>query len=342
MVCYTQDMNDAKILSKAKRRVITHLVFFYILICAFLFATYYALNLQIFQASTFSYTFLGIALGEALIFLIAFLLLSTGNKWMRWIYWIAFILNLGFFYIPLKALWNDLAHFLTYGICIFLMIIFNMILIQIGLYFYRNPYCRIFYDHIVSSEIEQKMIVQEQSERPLVIEEKEIVEETIPEPTKAEKQYIKDDEEIETEKEPYTFPQMALRLGICVYGELMVFPIITQIFSNWFASYDLQHVFATREMFIFSIFTAFIWTIPILYLYYNQPQSKKIVIGCLVAEGLFLLYSIYSLMGYYKSQEYPTRAFVFFGILELIRYGILLYFVREVFQSKHEKIKLQL
>ncbi|WP_304737600.1 hypothetical protein, partial [Dubosiella newyorkensis] len=69
-------MNDTMILSKAKNRVIAHIVFFYIFIGSVLFAIYYALTLDFFKNSLFAYSFLGIALGDALIILLAFIALA--------------------------------------------------------------------------------------------------------------------------------------------------------------------------------------------------------------------------------------------------------------------------
>lgn len=49
--------------------MIAHIVFFYIFIGSVLFAIYYALTLDFFKNSLFAYSFLGIALGDALIIL---------------------------------------------------------------------------------------------------------------------------------------------------------------------------------------------------------------------------------------------------------------------------------
>ncbi len=329
-------MNDTMILSKAKNRVIAHIVFFYIFIGSVLFAIYYALTLDFFKNSLFAYSFLGIALGDALIILLAFIALASGKKWSRWLYWLAFLATLGFFYIPIKALLDDLPNFLSYGFCLGGMLVLDLILFQVGMYFYKNPYCRIYYDHILTSELEQKFMEQQQTERKLVIQQEKRVADQ-----KEEFEEIEEEKEVPV-KEEMTYPQLALRLGIGVYGELIVFPIIVQIFSNFFASYDLQQVFATREMFIFSIFTAFVWTIPVLYLYYNQPQSKKIVYGCILAEVLFLIYCFFQIKGYYDSGLYPIKAFLFFGLLDLARYAILAYFVKPILTSDYQPDKLQL
>lgn len=327
-------MNDIQIYNKAKTRVFAHLIFYFIFLCAYDVATYYVLSLDFFQGHSFSYSYVGIALAQILIFVIAFGLLATGKKWTRIIYWTAFAANLGLFYIPIKALLGDLSQFLMYGGCLAMMGIEVMILVRIGLYFYQNPYCRIYYDHILSEELEQKLMAQSVNERKLNIQETA---------TASINNEPYEEEELEEEikiKAPLTYPQMALRLGICVYGELIVFPILCTIFSNFFASYDLQQVFATREMFMLCIFSAFIWTIPIFYLYYDQDRSKMIVWICIAVEIALMIWTGFNLKNLYASDLYPMRAIILFIILDLIRYVILFFFIKPVLTTPHHSEKI--
>ena len=151
-------------------------------------------------------------------------------------------------------------------------------------------------------------------------------------------EHTEQDEEDEyvVEKAPMTLPQLSVRLGIIIYGELILFPILIQIFSNLFASLDMQKVFATKDIFMLCIFTAYIWTIPLFYMYYNQKATKKIIACCMIGEFIRILVYLPTFMNYYKSQEYPLRVFIFFVILDLIRLVILFVFAIRVLQSKQE------
>ena len=133
-----------------------------------------------------------------------------------------------------------------------------------------------------------------------------------------------------------TLPQLSIRLGIIIYGELILFPILIQIFSNLFASLDMQKVFATKDIFMLCIFTAFIWTIPLFYMYYNQKATKKIIACCMIGEIIRILVYLPTFMNYYKSQEYSIRVFIFFIIIDIIRLVILFVFAIRVLQSKQE------
>ena len=324
-------MNDAMILNKSKNRVLAHLIFYFIFICAYDVMTYYVLTLDFFANTGFAYVYLGLALAQVLIFLIAFGLLATGQKWTRVVYWFAYLANLALFYVPIHALLQNLSQFLTLGTCLALLFVEALILFRIGMYFHHNPYCRIFYDHILSEEIEQKFMAAAPKERKLVFDQTT----TASTPGVAPVQEIVEEEVEEEVKEPLTYPQMAFRLGLCVYGELIVFPILCTLFSSFFASFDLQQVFAVREMFMLCIFSAFIWTIPVFYLYYDQPRSKTIVWGCLAVEALLLIWTGSRLYGYWASDLYPLRAIVLFGLLDLARLGILVYFAKPVLTTPH-------
>ena len=109
-----------------------------------------------------------------------------------------------------------------------------------------------------------------------------------------------------------------------------VFPIFMQIFSSLFASNDLQNVFATKAMFIFCIYTAVIWTIPLFCFYFNQPNSKKVVYICILLELVRILVYSKTLYSYYIQNIYPVRVFIFFILADLIRYIFLLISIKPI------------
>ena len=116
----------------------------------------------------------------------------------------------------------------------------------------------------------------------------------------------------------------------------MLFPILIQIFSNLFESLDMQKVFATKDIFMLCIFTAFIWTIPLFYMYYNQKATKKIIACCMLGEIIRIMLYLPKFMGYYKSNEYSIRVFIFFVIVDIIRVAILFIFAIHVLKSEQE------
>ena len=208
------------------------------------------------------------------------------------------------------------------------MLIKTIVLCQIGGYLKHNRWCKIYYDHTIELDDEDDDWVEKQT--------KNVDYEKIKD--KYEKEFEESDQEDEyvTEKAPMTLPQLSIRLGIIIYGELMLFPILIQIFSNLFESLDMQKVFATKDIFMLCIFTAFIWTIPLFYMYYNQKATKKIIACCMLGEIIRIMLYLPKFMGYYQSNEYSIRVFIFFVIIDIIRVAILFIFAIHVLKSKQE------
>mgnify|MGYP000457867514 FL=1 len=210
------------------------------------------------------------------------------------------------------------------------MLVKTIALSQIGGYLKNNRWCKIYYDHTIELDDEDDDWVEKQTKN---VDYNKIKEKYAKEMEQDEQD---DEDEYETEKAPMTLPQLSIRLGIIIYGELILFPILIQIFSNLFESMDMQKVFATKDIFVLCIFTAFIWTIPLFYMYYNQKATKKIIACCMIGELIRILVYLPSLMKYYNSHEYSIRVFIFFILIDIIRLLILLTFAIHVLKSEQE------
>ncbi len=158
------------------------------------------------------------------------------------------------------------------------------------------------------------------------------------------------DEEIEVEEmdgnpndeilipsDPYeglSYKKLAIRLGIVIYVSLGLFPILVQIFHSLFASNDYEHIFANQDLFIACMISAIVWTVPILFLYFNHPRSKLTVKICFAIEFLRIALYCPSFIGYFKSEEvsYSVRVFIFFILLDCIRYIFLFTSIRPIFK----------
>lgn len=130
----------------------------------------------------------------------------------------------------------------------------------------------------------------------------------------------------------------AVRLSLCVYGELILFPMLVHIFEGGFVSTDNKGMFALSLMFSLCIMTAVLWTIPIFYMYLEQPGARKsLYLGC-AGQLLIIAYGCFMLWQYSKGQEpqpvYPAGVFIRFILLDLIRYLLLAYTLRPLFDLK--------
>lgn len=313
---------DQIIYKKAKNRVITRLIISWILLCLYFIGAFTVLNLDFLKTTNnLNTVIIVLAISQLCLYGFIFLLLSFGKKIFRILYWLVFILTLCLFYVPIHFAMQDMAHILTYASMLGFMFIKTMFLVQLGSYLKHNKWSRIFFD-LTIDVYEDEM--EDTIEQP-VLRVKQVKKKPVRQP---EPEYIYEEEEEEAEeKEPYTQPQVSIRLGIGIYASLMVFPILIQIFSNYFASYDLQTVFATQDMFMLCIFTALVWTVPVFYLYYDHPYAKRIVLICAILEVFCILFYAPKFIGYYvgKDPEYPLRVFILFILVDAIRYGVLFY-----------------
>lgn len=328
---YSKQEENLILYQKAKHKVTTHLILYFILLCIYFLAMFYLFsNMDFLKVEDSAFRSMLIKLGTGQIFLygITFILLSTGKKWFRILYWIDILISFIILYFPVKLLISNLTIILPFFVLVACMLLKTIVLCQIGGYLRNNRWSKIYFDYTIELDDEDDDWVEKQT--------KNVDYEKIKD--KYENKFEESDQEDEyvTEKAPMTLPQLSIRLGIIIYGELMLFPILIQIFSNLFESLDMQKVFATKDIFMLCIFTAFIWTIPLFYMYYNQKATKKIVAACMAGEIIRILIYLPVFVGYYKSQEYSLRVFIFFIILDIIRLAILFIFAIKVLKSEQE------
>lgn len=302
---------DYKIWKKARRNITAKLVLYFLMNCLFVLGTSALLSLDFLKAyeTAVRPQFLYVSMAEIFVWLVLFLALSLGKGWVRWLYWVVYALELAALYVPLRLMGTDPGHVLVFLAWIFCMFIQLAIQLQMGLDLWRGRSARIFYDHVLEVYDDEPVLTEEI--QPLPQRE-----------TKAEEEEMTEEEET-IEPAPLTWPQVSFRLGLCVYGELILFPMIPQIFQGYFSSFNMQSVFATRDMFLICIFSAFIWTIPVFFLYYSQKSSKKVIWGSLALEACFALWSGSRLLEYYQSGLYPDRVFILFVALNIIRYALI-------------------
>lgn len=130
------------------------------------------------------------------------------------------------------------------------------------------------------------------------------------------------------------YPRIALRIAICVFGELILFPALVHIFQNNFVSIDNTNVFALNLMFTLSILTAAIWTPVIFFLYLKQPGVKKSIYISTLVQIVLIAFGGWMLWQFYKGETitYSNKVFLYFIGLELIRYGILFFVIKPAFE----------
>ena len=330
---YSKQEQNLILYQKAKQKITIHLILYFAILCIYFFLMAYLFsNIEFLKVDdpSFHSMLLKLTAGQLILYGITFILLSLGNKWFRILYWIDLVITLLLIYFPIHLLLSNLKNILPFFILIACMLLKTVALSQIEGYLKNNRWCKIYYDHTIELDDEDDDWVEKQTKN---VDYNKIKEKYAKEMEQDEQD---DEDEYETEKAPMTLPQLSVRLGIIIYGELILFPILIQIFSNLFESMDMQKVFATKDIFVLCIFTAFIWTIPLFYMYYNQKATKKIIACCMIGELIRILVYLPSLMKYYNSHEYSIRVFIFFILIDIIRLLILFTFAIHVLKSEQE------
>lgn len=330
---YSKQEQNLILYQKAKQKITIHLILYFAILCIYFFLMAYLFsNIEFLKVDdpSFHSMLLKLTAGQLILYGITFVLLSLGNKWFRILYWIDLVITLLLIYFPIHLLLSNLKNILPFFILVACMLVKTIALSQISGYLKNNRWCKIYYDHTIELDDEDDDWVEKQTKN---VDYNKIKEKYAKEMEQDEQD---DEDEYETEKAPMTLPQLSIRLGIIIYGELILFPILIQIFSNLFESMDMQKVFATKDIFVLCIFTAFIWTIPLFYMYYNQKATKKIITCCMIGELIRILVYLPSLMKYYNSHEYSIRVFIFFILIDIIRLLILLTFAIHVLKSEQE------
>lgn len=350
-LCYNERMNNVKsddyiIYKKSKRRVIGRLIFTFICLCAYFIGVFYIMNLDVLKLydSKFNLILIGGIIAQLCIYTILFIMLASGKKGYRILYWLTFLVDLAILYYPVSTIIETRTNLASYGVLTVCMLLKLYILYRQGIYLHTNASAKVFFDHVVEVNEEgdyRNEEFNEDIEHPEEAEESDLP--VIPKPPmdfisskkeKDETNWKTDDIEYMELTSHMSYKQLAIRLGIVIYLSLMVFPIIIQIFSSFFYSYDQVHIFATKDIFVLCIFTAMVWTIPVFYLYYNHPTSKKIVQFCFIAEIGVTVYYLFHFIGYMRNEDVQYSAYIYvaFLALDILRYFLLFVSIRPIFK----------
>lgn len=307
---------DQLIYDRAKKKVNQRNTIAFIFMCVYFLTIFilYEFSDLTSSLSHFKTIYLASITSQICIFGLIFLLLSNGKKIFRWMYWLAYLYSIVLLYVPIHYFLHDYFHYLTYGGWLISSILFLSIARWYGKTLKTNRWCKIYYDleiEIKEGDNVQDIYLSDYEIDDIYVEEKPI-----------------------KPKKELGLQDISMRLGICIYASLMIFPIILQIFSGLFASIDMQTVFATKDIFVFCIYTALIWTLPVFVYFYNHPISRKLTYLCIVVEIIRIFIYSRKFIGYYTSNAYPIRVFILFILVEIIRYALLIYAIHPIFRME--------
>lgn len=288
-----------------------------------------------------------------MIFALLNMLIMKGKKIARILYWLVFILEIGEFYFPMVAISEDSTNYLTYIALMLLMLLKLSTMARFGSYLNRNKYSRVLFDHVLEilpgddisamEEIEAEPIQEPVKEKQPVLNSYDFYHNSDFDESEFETEEIqfrsfKDDKLVNVVEE-FTFPQLAIRLAVVVYGSLAGFPILTNILSEFLCSTDGKVVFAIKDIFMLCILSSVLWTFAVLFLYYDHPKSKTLCNCCITGELVGILFYLPKFLGYMHAEdiEYPTRVFILFVFINIIRYALLAVVIKPIYLYVEEE-----
>lgn len=338
---------DAFLYKKCKQRVSRKLFLTFAFLILYCVGVYIGFDIALLQVDSNGFTILlaTVLLVQLCIYSILFLLLASGSKIYRILYWFAFLFSVILIYVPVSSMLQDTEHFLSYILLIICMLCKLNVLYHFGHYLYRNPCAKVLYDHVIEVD-ENGQFQDKRFEKDIRKAQKKLNKkpQTLPDTfTDMDSEIpIMDmdenpNEELFIPKDPYeglTYQKLSIRLGLIVYVSLGLFPILVQIFHSLFVSTDYQQIFANRDIFIACMVSAIIWTLPVFFLYYNHPKSKLSVKCCGAIELARILIYLPTFIGYFRLEDtsYPLRTFLFFILLDMIRYFFLFRTIYPIFK----------
>lgn len=349
---YSNNENDNTKLNRKAAFRVKGRFFVSLLILALIFAAEYFLfhqNYYPIPQTALNQYLLPAHIGEWCLIFFFILLLATGKKWTRILYWLFILLDFLLLYFPILYFLNDPANALSYVCIIILTIIKDLELIRLGIYIFKGEWPDIFYDPLDEGYEDEYYDEEDQYEEyvepePEPVKKKkkrkrkaEPEEEEIFAPIKASdyrREPVKPMIYIEEEQEelpPVSKSKISLRLGLCAYGSLILFPILVQLFSKFFMSMDMKTIFAVGDIFILTMCSAVIWTIPVFFLFYEHRYANRVIVLCIVAEICVLLAYAPKFIGYITSRRYAWPVFLLFIGLNIVRYGLIGYAIAPIF-----------
>lgn len=139
------------------------------------------------------------------------------------------------------------------------------------------------------------------------------------------------------------YPILAVRLGIVIYGELIVFPILIQLFSDFFISLDGRYLFASRWIFNDCLVSALLWTWSIFFLYLNMKQAKTILGITSLLQVIATAYFMFNLYTIYTGlTEYPWQVYIYLIILDVIRLAVIFWSFLPIYRLKVPETKREI
>ena len=151
---YSKQEENLILYQKSKHKITIHLILYFFILCVYFLAMAYLFSSMEFlkvDDPAFRSMLIKLGIGQILLYGITFILLSTGKKWFRILYWIDIAISFLIIYLPIKLLLSNLTTILPFFVLVACMLLKTIVLCQIGGYLRNNRWCKIYFMMLISS-----------------------------------------------------------------------------------------------------------------------------------------------------------------------------------------------
>ena len=163
---YSKQEENLILYQKAKHKITMRFIIYFTILCIyFLSMAYLFSNMDFLKVndSTFQSMLVKLSTGQIFLYGITFILLSTGKKWFRILYWIDILISFLLIYFPIHLLLSNLNSILPFFILVAFMLLKAVALCQVGGYLKNNRWCKIYFDHTIELDDEDDDWVEKQT-----------------------------------------------------------------------------------------------------------------------------------------------------------------------------------
>lgn len=339
----------SKTYQKAQSKVILRLVIFFLFLSVYFVGMIWFFDQPFFlKSNQLEFVYLMEIMIEAVVVLLDFFVVAAGRSYSRGFLWILVVgecllplIPMYLFFYERSYLLLEFAWFLLLSLkayCFYLLANWMNNNEWADFYFINGKTRKkrpsssleqslyeesLSYQQAQAESMYQEPVYEPEPEEIPVQNEPPVVPETIVEQTIV--------HEVKVKKVP-NYSQLAIRLGIMIYGQLVVFPMIIQVFQDFFVSVDNRYVFGMRWMFNDCLTSALLWTWSLFFLFLNMKSSKKVVTLTFVLQAiatLFFMYDLYTI--FTGATEYPLTVYIYLIILDVIRLTLITWAIAPVY-----------
>lgn len=148
-----------------------------------------------------------------------------------------------------------------------------------------------------------------------------------------------DDEEVEEisismQKAQKTLQRGAIRLAMLLYASLLLIFMLLSMLKNFVPKYETALSDVQMVLFNQCLFSAFVWSIPMIAMYVGIKRSMYFLYMAILLELVYACFTITTYQVIFQNEAMPLQLQVLYIVITLIRYLLLLRFTQGISSNR--------